>query len=53
MTGPIRHRGISSNPTGRFQVATRRLGLGERDVPLDATQFKPPPRKGDQLRLLL
>lgn len=35
----------------RFRVAVRRLGLGGRDVPLDASLFKPPPRPGDQLCL--
>jgi DNA repair photolyase len=39
----------------RFAVACRRLGLrrhGSREAALDATQFSPPPRAGDQLPLL-
>jgi DNA repair photolyase len=37
----------------RFDRACRRLGLHPRTTqPLDATRFRPPPQKGDQLRLL-
>jgi DNA repair photolyase len=36
----------------RFAIATRRLGLNEKRVPLDATKFRAPPRAGDQLALL-
>ncbi|WP_299440938.1 PA0069 family radical SAM protein [uncultured Rhodospira sp.] len=36
----------------RFAVATRRLGLTRRGYDLDCTRFAPPPRAGDQLRLL-
>ncbi|MDF1719923.1 MAG: PA0069 family radical SAM protein [Minwuia sp.] len=36
----------------RFRIATARLGLNERRLRLDATQFQPPPRAGDQLSLL-
>jgi DNA repair photolyase len=35
----------------RFEVAARRLGLDGEDLPLDLTQFRPPPRSGDQLDL--
>jgi DNA repair photolyase len=35
----------------RFEVALRRLGLRHRALPLDATQFRVPPRPGDQGRL--
>lgn len=36
----------------RFTVAARRLGLTKRGYDLDTTRFAPPPRPGDQLRLL-
>jgi DNA repair photolyase len=36
----------------RFAVAARRLGLTKRGYDLDCTRFAPPPRPGDQLRLL-
>ncbi|MBI5163377.1 MAG: radical SAM protein, partial [Magnetospirillum sp.] len=36
----------------RFAVARRRLGLDERDMELDTTRFRVPPRPGDQLSLL-
>ncbi len=32
----------------RFRTATRRLGLDGREPHLDTTQFRPPPRSGDQ-----
>ncbi len=35
----------------RFENACKRLGLNDRKYRLDTTQFKLPPRKGDQLRL--
>ncbi len=35
----------------RFQVACRRLGLGSRDLPLDTSRFRVPPKKGDQMVL--
>jgi DNA repair photolyase len=35
----------------RFQIACRRLGLDRRPAPLDVTQFRVPPRRGDQLGL--
>jgi DNA repair photolyase len=35
----------------RFEVACRKLGLGERGAELDVTRFRPPPRTGDQLPL--
>jgi DNA repair photolyase len=36
----------------RYRLASRRLGLTRRDWSLDTSQFRPPPRAGDQLRLL-
>ena len=36
----------------RFAVASRRLGLTRRSMGLDCGGFAPPPRPGDQLRLL-
>lgn len=36
----------------RFRLATARLGLNERRLRLDASQFSPPLRAGDQLSLL-
>jgi DNA repair photolyase len=35
----------------RFRLAARRLHLTPRDMPLDISQFRLPPRKGDQLTL--
>jgi hypothetical protein len=36
----------------RFDRACRKLGFSRRTTePLDITQFKPPPQKGDQLAL--
>ena len=35
----------------RFLAACKRLGLNAADHPLDTSQFKPPPRAGDQLGL--
>lgn len=35
----------------RFRLACARLGLGGRQQPLDCTQFRRPPRAGDQLAL--
>ena len=32
----------------RFEAASRRLGLAKRDLNLDVTQFRVPPRAGDQ-----
>ena len=36
----------------RFRLACKRLGLNKHDWQLDLTQFKLPPRAGDQLKLL-
>jgi DNA repair photolyase len=37
----------------RFAMAAKRLGLNQRErAPLDTSQFKPPPKAGDQLTLL-
>jgi DNA repair photolyase len=36
----------------RFAIATRRLGLNQKHVPLDASKFRRPPQTGDQLALL-
>jgi DNA repair photolyase len=36
----------------RFRLATKRLGLNKTGWRLDASQFKVPPRAGDQMRLL-
>jgi DNA repair photolyase len=36
----------------RFRLAVKRLGLDRTRWALDTTQFKPPPRAGDQLSLL-
>ena len=38
--------------TRRFTLATKRLGLSNRDWSLDRAQFHLPPRKGDQLSFL-
>jgi len=38
--------------TQRFDLACRRLGLSRRSRTLDCSRFTPPPRPGDQLRLL-
>ena len=35
----------------RFDKAIARLGLTERQPPMDSTRFQPPPQKGNQLRL--
>ncbi|MGE4062950.1 MAG: radical SAM protein, partial [Rhodospirillaceae bacterium] len=35
----------------RFRLACKRLGLNKPQPPLDTSQFKPPPRAGDQLAL--
>jgi DNA repair photolyase len=35
----------------RFELACRRLGLNDRDEPLDTSQFRVPPATGDQLGL--
>jgi DNA repair photolyase len=37
----------------RFQIATRRLGLNQKRVPLDVSQFRRPPKVGDQLTMSL
>jgi len=37
----------------RFAIATRRLGLNEKHVPLDTSKFRRPPQSGDQLALAL
>jgi DNA repair photolyase len=37
----------------RFHIATRRLGLNEKKVPLDFGKFRPPPAVGDQLAMAL
>ncbi|HUA56199.1 MAG TPA: PA0069 family radical SAM protein [Candidatus Sulfotelmatobacter sp.] len=36
----------------RFKLACRKLGLNKTPLVLDTTQFRPPPRAGDQLALL-
>lgn len=36
----------------RFRIATRKLGLNQRRLALDTSQFKVPPAPGDQLTLL-
>jgi len=36
----------------RFRVACARLGLNKHDWSVDLAQFRPPPKAGDQLRLL-
>ena len=36
----------------RFEIATRKLGLTGRWDGLDTTQFRVPPKAGDQLSLL-
>ncbi len=36
----------------RFRIACARLGLNKNDWSVDIAQFRPPPRDGDQLRLL-
>lgn len=35
----------------RFRIAARKLGMEPRDVALDCTRFRLPPRKGDQMSL--
>ena len=35
----------------RFNVAKQRLGMTDRGPPLDVSQFRVPPRAGDQLSL--
>jgi DNA repair photolyase len=35
----------------RFVIATKRLGLNQKRVPLDVSQFRHPPQTGDQLAL--
>jgi DNA repair photolyase len=36
----------------RFRLALKRLGLDQRErTPLDVSQFRPPPKKGDQLSM--
>jgi len=35
----------------RFELACRKLGFNQSHRPLDTTQFAPPPKAGDQLRL--
>ncbi|HQY43873.1 MAG TPA: radical SAM protein, partial [Paracoccaceae bacterium] len=35
----------------RFRIAVKRLGLDRPQLPLDLTQFRAPPRAGDQLSL--
>ena len=37
--------------TNRFRVATHRLGLNQKRIPLDVQRFKAPPAAGDQLAL--
>ncbi|MFQ5983992.1 MAG: PA0069 family radical SAM protein [Alphaproteobacteria bacterium] len=36
----------------RFHLACRRLGLNRRELKLDSSRFRPPPREGEQLTLL-
>jgi DNA repair photolyase len=50
-------RGSGSGPIAlllnkRFRLATKRLGLNERRLILDTSQFRVPPQAGDQLALL-
>jgi DNA repair photolyase len=50
-------RGSGSGPVAlllnkRFRLATKRLGLNQRRLVLDTTQFRRPPQTGDQLALL-
>ena len=35
----------------RFHIACKRLGLADRQIPLNTSLFQPPPRAGDQLAL--
>ena len=35
----------------RFKLSSERYGLNKRWAPLDVTQFRVPPRAGDQLAL--
>lgn len=49
MTG---HGPIAEMIGQRFRIAARRAGMEPRDMALDCTRFRPPPRKGDQLALL-
>ena len=54
-TWGLRQRGtgpFAELMAARFRKACARLGLNERHVELDTTQFKRPPRKGEQLSLL-
>jgi DNA repair photolyase len=41
---------IADLVAGRFQAACKRLGLNRERIVLDTTQFRPPPRAGDQGR---
>jgi DNA repair photolyase len=50
-------RGTGKGPVAlllnqRFRLAAKRLGLNQRRLMLDTTQFRPPPKAGDQLALL-
>jgi DNA repair photolyase len=36
----------------RFELACRKIGFNKQRFPLDTTKFAPPPKEGDQLRLL-
>lgn len=50
----VRQRGIGIYAgllLQRFEKACKRLGLNRRKYRLDRTQFKPPPRAGDQMKL--
>ncbi len=42
---------IADAVADRFRLACKRLGLNAPQAPLDTTQFKAPPRAGDQLAL--
>lgn len=46
-TGPV-----AEMLSQRFKLACRRLGLEKRNWQMDCTQFRPPPRPGDQMQLL-
>jgi hypothetical protein len=36
----------------RFELACRKIGFNKQRFHLDTTKFTPPPKEGDQLRLL-
>ncbi|HYM31084.1 MAG TPA: PA0069 family radical SAM protein [Candidatus Cybelea sp.] len=50
-------RGVGQGPVAqlinrRFNLAVKRLGMNQRRLKLDTSQFRKPPRSGDQLALL-